>query len=240
MNINIKKNLVFAHKIIAYLKMDDLTYTHISVKNPDFQKNNAKFFISPFGKCYDDTEEDDILDVIDEKNIIQKNREFNPTGLMIHGSIYESRKDINAIIHLHTSASIAVSSLKSGLWPISQHAFHFYEHISYHDYDSLILSEEDQSKALIKDLGDINYVMFLRNHGFITSGKTLHQALFYAYHLEKACQIQLSLMAVKNKEELVFPSHNICQKAYNDLNFFEKDLGLRDWNAWKIKLKFQE
>ena len=51
-----------------------------------------------------------------------------------------------------------------------------------HEYNSLILDAEKQSDRLVNDLKQ-NYVMLLRNHGAITCGKTIHEAMFYAYHL---------------------------------------------------------
>ncbi len=232
-----KKDLVFAHKIISHLEMDDLTYTHLSSRSPE---ERDRFFLSPFGKCFCDVKIEDILEIDKNGDLIGKslNKEFNPTGVIIHKSIYQTRADINSIIHLHTNASIAVSALKSGLLPVSQHAMHFYNHVSYHDYDSLNLSEEDQGKKMAEDLGRSNKVLMLRNHGFITIGKTIWEALFFAYHLERACKIQCLLSGLKN-EEIIIPSNEICEKTFNDLTNFEKDLGRRDWEAWKIKLNYE-
>jgi ribulose-5-phosphate 4-epimerase/fuculose-1-phosphate aldolase len=235
-----KKNLVFAHKIISHLGMDDLTYTHLSSRINDFDLENSwNFLLSPFGKCFSDVSEDNLLEFSSNLKIKKqfKNRKFNPTGVMIHSSIYKARKNVNSIIHLHTEATCAVSALKDGLLPISQHALHFFDHISYHEYDSLILSDDQQAELLIKDLGQKNNVIFLRNHGFITMGKTIWEALFYAYHLERACKIQISLSGV-HKNDLVFPSIEVCKKAFSDLTSFESDLGLRDWEAWRQKLNF--
>jgi ribulose-5-phosphate 4-epimerase/fuculose-1-phosphate aldolase len=247
-NINqIKKDLAFAHKIISHLSMDDLTYTHISNRSDsenmldDIYMNNNEvpyFFLSPFGLCFENVESHNILEINYNNKIIGANKDktYNPTGVTIHSSIYKFLPNINSIIHLHTKSSIAVSALKFGLLPISQHAFHFFNRISYHSYDSLVLSEEMQASLLIKDLGE-NNVMFLRNHGFITVGKTIQEALFYAYHLERACKIQCALSSFKY-EDFIFPKDEICEKAYSDLINFEKDLGSRDWNAWKIKLDY--
>ncbi|MFL3876326.1 hypothetical protein wTkk_000243 [Wolbachia endosymbiont of Trichogramma kaykai] len=52
-------------------------------------------------------------------NIIEgKEYQYNKTGYVIHGFIYQARKDIQAIFHLRTPSIIAV--LKDGLLPISQ------------------------------------------------------------------------------------------------------------------------
>ena len=113
--------------------------------------------------------------------------------------------------------------------PISQWALHFYERVSYNQYNSLAV-HSDQGKAIAHDMGTQNYTMLLRNHGSITSGRTVQEAMFYTYHLQKACQTQCLALAMH--QELVVPPHDVCQKAAHDLLTFEKDLGSRDWQAW--------
>ncbi len=49
---------------------------------------------------------------------------------------------------------------------------------------------------LVTDLKQ-NYVMLLRNHGAITCGKTMHEAMFYTYHLEQVCKTQCLLNSTK-------------------------------------------
>ena len=140
------------------------------------------------------------------------------------------KKDINSIFHLHTANTVAVSAQKKGLKPLSQWAFLFYDKISYYDYNSLALNE-NESLEIAKHLGDINMNMMLRNHGIITTGKSVHEAMYYAYHLEMACKVQAILSCV-TQEELIFPNKEILKRTNADLIAFEEDLGKRDWDAW--------
>ena len=96
------------------------------------------------------------------------------------------------------------------------------------------MDEKIHGNDLVKDLGDHN-VMLLKNHGMITCGKTIWEAMFYAYHLEMACKTQC--LALQTKQELITPSEEVCTQAVQDLLNFEKDLGIRDWNAWIRKIK---
>jgi ribulose-5-phosphate 4-epimerase/fuculose-1-phosphate aldolase len=231
--IDIKKNLAFAHKIIAHLKMDDHTYTHISARS----KLSESFFISPFGIVFAHVSPENLTH-INYQGVLHEDSgstHVNKTGLSIHSALYKAREDINCVIHLHTKETIAISCFKEGLLPISQHALHFYNKISYHSYNSLVLGEKEESLLLIQDLG-FNNIMFLRNHGFITTGKTIWEALFYAYHLQKACEIQVITNSF-NSSDLILPLPYTCEKAREDLLSFEKDLGRRDFESWKAFLK---
>ena len=221
----IKSDLAKAYKILSKLGLDDHTYTHLSSRSSD----GKSFFIYPFGLLFGEVTPENLLRVTLDGEVLEgSEHSYNRTGYVIHGEIYQGRADINSIFHLHTISSIAVSAMKCGLLPVSQWALHFYNNISYHDYDSLALDNEQGSK-MVQDLGD-KYVMLMRNHGLLTSGRTIYEAMFYLHHLEQACKTQVALLA--SGQEIVTPSEEICKKTVKDLLGFEKNLGERDWQAW--------
>ncbi|MEI6187605.1 MAG: class II aldolase/adducin family protein [Alphaproteobacteria bacterium] len=225
MTNKLKQDLASAYKILAHLGLDDHTYTHLSVRSQD--KNS--FYIYPFGLRFEEVMADNLMKIsLDGEVLVGEEYQYNRTGYVIHCNIYKARPDINAIFHLHTPATVAVSSIKDGLLPINQWALHFYKRIAYHDYSSLALVKE-QGQTLANDLGE-HLVMLLRGHGSIACGKTIQEALFYTYHLELACKAQCMTLAMNR--EVIMPSPDICQKAVNDLLSFEANLGERDWLAW--------
>ena len=224
--MQIKKNLSYAYRILGKLGMDDHTYTHLSAR----PEGADYFYIYPFGCRFDEVTEDILLKVSLDGEILEGDEyQYNKTGYIIHGSIYRARPDLNAVFHLHTVPTVAVSAMKEGLMPISQWALHFYDQIAYHDYNSLALDNDEHGNMLINDLAD-KKVMLLRNHGYIASGATIHEAMFYCHHMEYACKTQIA--ALSAGVELVKPSHDICKKANSDILGFEQDLGIRDWQAW--------
>ncbi len=229
-DFQIKQNLVFAYKILAHLGLDDHTYTHLSARSSDKQS----YYIYPFGMKFAEVDQDSLIRADFDCRILEGlEYQYNKTGYIIHSNIYKARSDINAIFHIHTPEIVAVSTIKEGLMPLSQWALHFYNRTSYSDYDSLALLEE-QGNKIAKDLGE-NLTMLLRNHGSITCGKTIYEALFYTYHLNLACKAQICTLS-QNKE-IVIPDEATCIQSSNDLINFEKNLGKRDWDAWVRYLK---
>jgi len=222
MNKN-KTDLAYAYRILAHLKLDDHTYTHLS------SRSERGFYIYPFGLLFCEVAPDHLLEVsLDGEVLDGSESQYNKTGYVIHGALYKARPDIQSIFHIHTPEIVAVSSYERGLLPLSQWALHFYEHISYHDYNSLALYSQ-QGEEIADDLGS-NYVMLLRNHGSITCGRTIQEAMFYTYHLQQASKTQC--LALSMNGDLIVPEPQLCQKAVQDLLGFEKNLGMRDWNAW--------
>ncbi len=223
----IKEDLALSYCIIAHLGFDDHTYTHLSAR----PEGADYFYILPFGLRFEEVTADKLLKVSFQGDVLEgEEYQYNRTGYVIHSSIYQYREDVTAIFHTHSTYNVAVSAMREGLMPMSQWALHFYDRVSYHNYDSLVL---DYSSKLHEDLGK-NFTMLLRNHGAITCGRTIWEAMFYTYHLEKACEAQI--LACSTNRELMHPPRETCLKAVEDLLSFEKDLGLRDWLAWKRKI----
>lgn len=227
----VRESLAITYQIFAKLKMDDLTYTHLSARVP----GRDSFFIHPLGYLFSEVTPDLLLEVNFAGEVLAGREEhYNKTGYVIHGSLYQARPDINAIFHLHTTAGVSVSLMQCGLLSISQFAFHFHNRIAYHNYDSLALDSQKQGSQLAKDLGQ-HKAMLLKNHGTLTCGGTLQEAFFYAYYLEQACKVQCTALA--SGQPLITPAAEICEKAAQDMRAFEKDLGARDWQALRRVLE---
>ena len=222
----IKEKLTLAYHILAHLKLDDHTYTHLSARA---EEPNC-FYIYPFGLRFEEVTADRLLKVSLQGEILEgEEYQYNKTGYVIHGAIYQARPDISAIFHIHTPEIVAISACEQGLLPISQWALHFHHQVAYHGYDSLALNPQ-QGNRLVEDLGQ-KMTMLLRNHGSITCGRTLEEALFYTYHLQLACQTQC--LALSMNHPLIIPPSDVCDKTVQDLLSFEKNLGQRDWQAWE-------
>lgn len=229
MTESLRETLSQAHGILEMLGLDDHTYTHLSVRLPE----EDAFLLTPFGLCFEEVSPASLLKVGYDGTLYEgASTLMNPTGYVIHHSIYQVSSSICSVFHLHTAETVAVSALANGLMPLSQWALHFHERVSYCDYDSLAL-QANQGKLLASTLK--GNLLFLRHHGIITTGKTIHEALFYAYHLQRACETQCKLLAM-NQEVLSIPSA-VCLQTVKDLLSFEKDLGRRDWDAWVRRLK---
>ena len=112
-------------------------------------------------------------------------------GYVIHSALYRARSDVNAAMHTHTTAGMAVSALGCGLLPLT--ALRFHGRLAYHDFNG---PERDSGERdrLAEDLGPHNY-MILRNHGLLTVGPTIAEAFTAMYGLERSCQAQVVAMA---------------------------------------------
>ncbi|XP_060920532.1 adducin 3 (gamma) a isoform X3 [Labrus mixtus] len=131
-----------------------------------------------------------IGDVIDQGST---NLRVDPAGFSPHAAIYSMRPDIRCIIHVHTPATAAVSSMKCGILPISQEALVLGD-IAYYNYQGS-LDDQEERKELQKALGPSTKVLVLRNHGVVALGETIEEAFHYIYNAHYACEIQVNAIS---------------------------------------------
>ncbi|XP_039995320.1 adducin 3 (gamma) b [Xiphias gladius] len=113
-------------------------------------------------------------------------------GFAPHAAIYSMRPDVRCIIHIHTPATAAVSSMKCGILPISQEALLLGDVSSFGYHGSL--DNKEEKVELQKALGPTAKVMILKNHGLLALGETVEEAFHYVYHSQQACEIQVNAL----------------------------------------------
>ena len=86
-------------------------------------------------------------------------------------------------------AGMAISAQVSGLLPITQHAMMFHNGIAFPEYESFAI-RADERERIAADLGEKD-IMMLRNHGMPVGGPSVGEGFHTAYHLERACRVQL-------------------------------------------------
>lgn len=223
----LREKLARAYRIFSHYGMDDQTYTHLSVRSA----GGESYFIYPLGLLFCEVTPESLIEVsLDGVIISGQEVHFNTTGYVIHSSIYKERKDIEAVFHLHTHAICAVSAMQQGLMPISQFAYHFHENMAYHHYDALALDITAQGASIVESLGEHNH-MLLRNHGALTTGRTVEEAFFYMMFLENACKVQVQALGA-GVDNLVIPSQPCIREARAGMTDFEQgQIGARDFDA---------
>lgn len=217
--------LAACYRLIAYFKMTDWIYNHISARAPD---SHEHYLINPFGLLYEEITASNLVKVdVNGKLVEDVALDVNPAAFVIHGAIHQARPDVGCILHTHTAAGVGVASQKHGLLPISQHAFKVYDRIAYHDFEGIALDIEEQQR-LVADIGQKD-VLILRNHGLLTMGKGVREAFELMFYLERACQIQLAALA--GDSELVHPSASVCQRTCEQFAGDDSFVQGRDWQA---------
>jgi ribulose-5-phosphate 4-epimerase/fuculose-1-phosphate aldolase len=216
----VRERLAACYRIFAARDLDDLIFTHLSARVPG---TADRFLFIPFGMLFEEVSASNLVEVDIAGNVTSTpKRAVNPAGWIVHRTVYEAVADAHCVMHLHTIAGTAVSAQRDGLLPINQFAVTYFGKIAYHDYEGPGLPPAEQ-RRFVADLGD-KRMMFLRNHGTLTQGRSVAEAFNLMHYLERACQIQIAAQAGGG---LALPSQKVIEgtvaaaQGVGDARFWE-------------------
>jgi ribulose-5-phosphate 4-epimerase/fuculose-1-phosphate aldolase len=182
----LRVDLAACYRIVALMGWDDFVFTHISARLP----GTEEFLINPYGMMFDEITASSLIRVDHEcRPQHETTWPVNPAGFVIHSAIHEARPDVGCVLHTHTTDGVAVSAQEAGLLPISQQATIALSSLAYHDYEGIAV-RDDEKPRLVADLGT-KHRLILRNHGLLTVGPTVPDALMSMITLQRACEIQI-------------------------------------------------
>jgi ribulose-5-phosphate 4-epimerase/fuculose-1-phosphate aldolase len=184
--------LAACYRLAAHFRLSDLIYTHITARVPG---EDGHFLINPYGLMWEEITASNLVKIDVEGNKVAPSpHSVNPAGFTIHSAIHRTSHSAAWIMHTHSRAGVAVSTLEEGLLPLNQIALQFYDHISYHDYEGIALDLAERDR-IVASLGD-NPALVLRNHGLLTTGATAAQMFNNMFYLERACEIQVASLSM--------------------------------------------
>lgn len=217
-------DLAACYRLIDLYGMSDMTRTHVSARVP----GEENFLLNPYGLMFNEITASSLIKIDLDGNEINNTGPYkiNAAGFTIHSAVHAAREDVDCVLHTHSDVGMALSAMKCGLLFITQHSMRFYNRIAYHDYEGPAL-DLDERERLVRDLGN-KYTMILRNHGFMTAGRSIKEAFSLVFYLEKSAASQLQAMAAAGPDGLVYPSEEVCEKS---AQLFEGTLPVatRDW-----------
>ncbi|HEU4968066.1 class II aldolase/adducin family protein [Sphingomonas sp.] len=187
-----RQELAACYRVFAMLGWDEMIYNHITVKVPD---EEDAFLINPFGLHFSEVKASNLVKIdIDGNKLDDNPYPVNLAGFVQHSVFHRNLSDAHCIMHTHTTAGMAVSSLEGGLQPVNFYAANFIGQIAYHDFEGVTVRSEEGAR-LIEHLGD-KRAMLLKNHGILVMGRTLPEAFIKHWSLQRACEIQLATLSM--------------------------------------------
>jgi ribulose-5-phosphate 4-epimerase/fuculose-1-phosphate aldolase len=229
----IVRELVLANHILAFENVLD-AYGHVSVRNPD---NPASFLMSRSRSP----------EIVDADDIFVHDFAGNVDGMaarelyrerFIHGSIYDARPDVQAVIHSHADDVLPFTISKLPL----QAVFHAASSIGAKPVPvwdirkefgdtNLLVESVDQGRSLTRTMAGGSIVL-MRGHGFAAGGSSLIYLLKMAAALPRNARILLDTLHAGG-EVVPLSEGEVALRDQTDLSL---PAGQRQWEYWCRKL----
>lgn len=195
-----RTRLAAAFRIFARLGFDLGVAGHITARDPH---HPDRFWVNPLGRHFGRIRASDLVLVDHEGTILAGPGPINHSAFVIHSRVHAARPDVISVAHAHSPSGTAWSALGRPLEPITQNACVFFEdHVLFDEYRGPVM-ELDEGARIAEALGPAKAAI-LRNHGLLTVGGSVDEAVWWFVAMERACDIALRVEAV-GKPVLIDP-----------------------------------
>ena len=182
-----KQQLAGAFRLFGKFGFDEGVAGHITARDPE---HPDMFWVNPFGRSFKQMRVSDLILVNHEGTVVDGDAPVNQAAFAIHSQVHAARPDVIAAAHSHSIYGKSWSALGRLLDPITQDACAFYEdHALFDDFTGVVL-DQSEGKRIGLVLEDRKAVI-LRNHGLLTVGHSVEEAVWWYVTMERSCQAQL-------------------------------------------------
>ena len=190
------RRLVAANRILAHEEIVD-AFGHVSVRDPE----NARRYVMARSRSPELVEYADLIRFEqDGRSLDPGNR--TPYGeRMIHGAIYETRSDVNAVVHNHAYPLLPFGITGRALEPMVHTAsvigseVPIWDIAARFDETDMLVRSMEQGRDLAATLGG-NSCVLMRGHGAVVAANSLKEAVMTAIYLKVNAEVQLQAMAI--------------------------------------------
>ena len=107
------------------------------------------FLINPFGLHFSEVTASNLVKIdIDGNKLDDNPYPVNLAGFVQHAVFHRNLPDAHCIMHTHTTAGMAVSSVEGGLRPLNFYACNFAGQIAYHDFEGVTVRSEEGERLV--------------------------------------------------------------------------------------------
>jgi L-fuculose-phosphate aldolase len=215
----LRERLVDAGLILESEGQGDFCMGHVSLRTQD---EPERILMKAAAMGFEEMTPDNLVTIdIEGEKIAGEHKRHNE--VYIHSEIMRARPDIKSVVHTHAAYSVIFSSLGKPILPVGHNGSIFFEELPvFSDTTDLIVTKE-LGKAVADCLGE-NKALLLRNHGIVTAGRTVEEAVYLAIFLEHACWMQVMAEAAGGPRLVTPPEEARAKKRIarpeNQVNFF--------------------
>lgn len=196
-------------RVLGAAEQGDLIWGHVSARDPD----GRGIWMKASGYGFEEVGPDRVLLVSWDGEVLsgegRRHLEYP-----IHTEVMKARSDVGAVIHTHSPSAVAFGALAVPLRPFSHEANLFVppDVPRFTQTGDLIITAE-LGAAVAAVLADRNACLLV-NHGIVVAAPDVATATVTAYLLDRACQMQLTVMAAGGSPQWSPPEESLSKRAH--------------------------
>lgn len=188
------------------------------------------YWTLPLGLSFDEANDASWLLIDDHMRLIEGEgahgiREPNP-ATRFHLWVYNSRPDVNAIVHTHPPAASALAAAECPLVVAHMDATPLFEDLVFLPEWPGLPTADKEGEIIATALGPY-HAMLLAHHGLLTAGRSVQEAAFLAVFMERMAQLQINASTVGG----VRPIHPVEARRARDFLRTDRIMNIT-FDAW--------
>lgn len=189
-----KQMLVASFRLFDRFGFNEGVAGHITARDPELTDH---FWVNGFGVDFGSIKMSDLILCNHHGDVVEGNYSVNRAAFAIHSQVHLARPDVVAAAHAHSVYGKAFSCLGKLLDPLTQDACAFFEdHGHYNDFGG-VANDIEEGQRIAHAVGSYKAAI-LQNHGLITVGQSVEEAVWWFITMERSCQAQLLAEATGN------------------------------------------
>ena len=188
-----KREVALGYRLLAANKWGDAGDGHISARDPE---RSDCFWMLRFGVSYHAATVGDLVLVGPDGALVEGEGIINSAAYHIHHPILVERPDAVSAVHVHTGWGTPFSAEVRPIEPITQEATVFFEDHALFDDEEVDVQSTEGGKRIAVALGR-NRAVILRNHGLLTVGPNVGEAVGSFIQMERVAEAHMKAREAK-------------------------------------------
>lgn len=189
-----KRQCAIAYRVFGALRWGQAGDGHISARDP---VRTDHFWLLRYGVPFDQATVDDLVLVAPDGSVaegpdVEGGAEINTTAYYIHMPIHEARPEVVGVAHTHTAHGTPWSSAMTPFEAVSQEACSFVFNQSIFDGEELNVMDYATGRRIAVAMGS-SRLCFLRNHGLLTAGGSVAEAVGFFVMAERVAEVHIKV-----------------------------------------------
>lgn len=220
---HVRIDLAAMFRLTAHFGWDDTVWNHITARVPG---SDHHFYMHRFGLHYSEVSASNLIKVDEDGKVIEGPSDVNTAGFIIHSAVHLNHAESKFVFHAHPPTAIAATAFKEIPFLVQDSSM-LYGKVGYHDWEGLSVDPDERHRIAERLEG--NSCLVMRNHGFLTVGKTAGECFMNMYYLIRMCEVAIQVSA--SNLELVNKPHEMWALASKQYEAFPP--GVYEWPALK-------
>jgi ribulose-5-phosphate 4-epimerase/fuculose-1-phosphate aldolase len=220
-------DLVIANRILAHQGVVD-AYGHVSMRHPE----KPDHFLLSRSRSPELVTEADIMEFTLDGKVVGDDKRPPYLERFIHGSLYEARPDVGAVVHSHAEETLPFGITGVPLKPVIHVASIMGPEVpvwdiaeKFGDNTNLLVTNVDHGRDLAKRIGE-GRVALMRGHGFSAVGSSVHDAVRLSVYLPINARILTTALRLA-------PSYKGLAAGEIEGRWMHNPRAPESWRAWE-------